>query len=50
MTSWLITGGSGMLAQDLVSRLHSAGLDAVSLTRAVLDDTDPVSVTVALER
>jgi len=50
VTSWLITGGSGMLAQDLLSRLHSAGLDAVALTRADLDVTDPVSVTLALER
>jgi dTDP-4-dehydrorhamnose reductase len=50
VTSWLITGGSGMLAQDLLSRLHSAGLDAVALTRADLDVTDPVSVTIALER
>lgn len=50
MTTWLITGGSGMLAQDLLSRLHSAGLDAVALSRADLDITDPASVTVALER
>jgi dTDP-4-dehydrorhamnose reductase len=50
VTSWLITGGSGMLAQDLLARLHGAGLDAVALTRAELDVTDPVSVTVALER
>ena len=50
MTSWLITGGSGMLARDLLSRLRGAGLDAVALTRADLDVTDPVSVTVALER
>ncbi len=50
MTSWLITGGSGMLAQDLRSRLHTAGLDAVALTRADLDITDPVAVTVTLER
>jgi dTDP-4-dehydrorhamnose reductase len=50
VTSWLITGGSGMLAQDLVSRLHSAGHDAVALSHADLDITDPASVTVALER
>jgi dTDP-4-dehydrorhamnose reductase len=50
VTSWLLTGGSGMLAQDLLSRLQAAGHDAVALSRADLDVTDPASVTVALER
>ena len=50
MTSWLVTGASGMLARDLLSRLGVAGLDAVGLTRAEFDVTDPDSVTAAVER
>jgi dTDP-4-dehydrorhamnose reductase len=50
VTSWLITGGAGMLAQDLLARLHADGIDAVALPRTDLDVTDPASVTLALER
>jgi dTDP-4-dehydrorhamnose reductase len=50
VTSWLITGGAGMLAQDLLLRLHAANIDAVALPRAELDVTDPVSITLAVER
>jgi dTDP-4-dehydrorhamnose reductase len=50
VTTWLVAGGSGMLAQDLLSRLSAAGLDAVALTRADLDITDPASVAAAMER
>lgn len=50
MTTWLVTGGSGMLARDLLSRLSVAGLDAVGLTRAEFDVTDRGSVTAAIER
>jgi len=50
VTTWLVTGGSGMLARDLLSRLSAAGLEAVALTRAECDLTDPGSVAAAVAR
>jgi dTDP-4-dehydrorhamnose reductase len=46
MTSYLITGGGGMLAADLSAAL--AGRDVVRLTRAELDITDLTSVREAI--
>jgi dTDP-4-dehydrorhamnose reductase len=38
---WLVTGGGGMLAQDLETVARQAGHDVVVLTRQELDITDP---------
>lgn len=46
MTRWLITGGGGMLAHDLLAAL--AGRDVVARTRAQLDITDPDAVEAAV--
>lgn len=46
MTRWLIAGAGGMLGRDLMSAL--AGHDAVGLTRAQLDITEPEAVEVAV--
>ncbi|MEV6348545.1 dTDP-4-dehydrorhamnose reductase [Actinoplanes sp. NPDC051851] len=46
MTSWLITGGSGMLARDVVSRVPGA----VALGHADLDITDRDSVAAAFDK
>lgn len=37
---WLIAGGYGMLAQDLIARLGGAGDDVVAVDRDVVDITD----------
>ncbi|MEV0037520.1 dTDP-4-dehydrorhamnose reductase [Streptomyces sp. NPDC050804] len=47
--SWLVTGGGGMLGQDLLARLVGAGERAVGLDRTALDITDPAAVRAALE-
>ncbi|MFE4832043.1 dTDP-4-dehydrorhamnose reductase [Streptomyces sp. NPDC056672] len=47
--SWLVTGGGGMLGQDLLARLAGAGERAVGLDRTALDITDPAAVRAALE-
>jgi dTDP-4-dehydrorhamnose reductase len=44
VSTWLITGGAGMLAQDVRARLAADGVDAVVLSRKELDITDPGSV------
>lgn len=44
MSAWLITGGAGMLAQDVRARLAADGVDAVVLSRKELDITDAASV------
>ncbi|MGW0628567.1 dTDP-4-dehydrorhamnose reductase [Streptomyces sp. NPDC002758] len=46
--NWLVTGAGGMLAQDVLARLATAGIPAVAATRADLDITDPASVRAAL--
>ncbi|MDN3240426.1 dTDP-4-dehydrorhamnose reductase [Glycomyces tritici] len=48
MSTWLITGGAGMLAQDVLARLAAEQDDAVVLARKELDVTDPASVRAAL--
>ncbi|MEV3937662.1 dTDP-4-dehydrorhamnose reductase [Glycomyces sp. NPDC049804] len=48
MSTWLITGGAGMLAQDVEARVQAAGQRAVVLSRKELDITDPASVAAAL--
>ncbi|GAB3993606.1 hypothetical protein GCM10029992_05720 [Glycomyces albus] len=50
MSTWLITGASGMLARDLVARLGSEDVRVVALSHADLDITDPDSVRAAFER
>ncbi|MGW6744362.1 dTDP-4-dehydrorhamnose reductase [Streptomyces sp. NPDC055025] len=45
---WLVTGGGGMLGQDLLARLVGAGERAVGLDRTALDITDPAAVRAAL--
>jgi dTDP-4-dehydrorhamnose reductase len=44
VSTWLITGGAGMLAQDVRTRLAADGVDAVVLSRKELDITDAGSV------
>ncbi|MBB2922901.1 dTDP-4-dehydrorhamnose reductase [Cellulomonas cellasea] len=41
---WLVTGAGGMLGQDVVAALRSAGEDVVALGRAELDVTDAAQV------
>lgn len=48
MSTWLITGGAGMLAQDVRTRLAADGVEAVVLSRKELDITDAASVDAAL--
>jgi dTDP-4-dehydrorhamnose reductase len=48
VSTWLITGGAGMLAQDVEARVQAAGQRAVVLSRKELDITDPASVAAAL--
>lgn len=45
---WLITGGGGMVATDLVQELQSRGEDVTSLSRADLDITDQRLVNAAV--
>ncbi|MEU1280531.1 dTDP-4-dehydrorhamnose reductase [Streptomyces sp. NPDC005805] len=44
MSTWLVTGGGGMLARDVRARLAADGIEAVAPARAALDITDPESV------
>ncbi|MFD3679029.1 dTDP-4-dehydrorhamnose reductase [Streptomyces sp. NPDC058613] len=46
---WLVTGSAGMLGQDVLSELKDAGAEAVGLSRADLDITDPAAVRAAVE-
>ncbi|MFE2476168.1 dTDP-4-dehydrorhamnose reductase [Streptomyces sp. NPDC059389] len=46
---WLVTGAAGMLGQDVLAELKSAGIEAVGLRRADLDVTDPAAVRAAVE-
>ncbi|MFJ2826780.1 dTDP-4-dehydrorhamnose reductase [Streptomyces sp. NPDC087263] len=46
--SWLVTGAGGMLAQDVLARLATAGVPAVAVTRTDLDITDPAAVRAVL--
>ncbi|MEV7172157.1 dTDP-4-dehydrorhamnose reductase [Streptomyces sp. NPDC093224] len=46
---WLVTGAAGMLGQDVLAVLKSAGIDAVGLRRGDLDITDPDAVRAAVE-
>ncbi|WUJ17037.1 dTDP-4-dehydrorhamnose reductase [Streptomyces sp. NBC_00390] len=48
MSGWLVTGGRGMLAQDVLARLAADGTAAVPLAHADLDITDPEAVRAAL--
>jgi dTDP-4-dehydrorhamnose reductase len=48
VSTWLITGGAGMLAQDVRTRLAADGVEAVVLSRKELDITDAASVDAAL--
>ncbi|MEV6395950.1 dTDP-4-dehydrorhamnose reductase [Streptomyces sp. NPDC051907] len=48
MSAWLVTGGRGMLARDVMARLAAQGVDAVAAGRADLDITDPDSVRAAM--
>ncbi len=41
MSRWLVTGAGGMLGQDVLTQLSTAGMEASALTRADLDVTDP---------
>ncbi|GAA4768218.1 dTDP-4-dehydrorhamnose reductase [Streptomyces sp. NPDC048001] len=50
MSTWLVTGAGGMLAQDVLGRLAAQGIGAVGLDRAALDITDPDAVRRALRR
>lgn len=50
MTRWLITGGGGMVATDLLRALESRGEDAIALTKADLDITDSSAVRAAVEK
>jgi dTDP-4-dehydrorhamnose reductase len=45
----LITGGSGMLAQDVADAATGAGHDCVALSRSELDITDPRAVKAAVD-
>ncbi|WP_026924270.1 dTDP-4-dehydrorhamnose reductase [Glycomyces arizonensis] len=48
MSTWLITGGAGMLARDVAARLESEDANVVVLSRKELDITDPGSVAAAV--
>ncbi|AXG82472.1 dTDP-4-dehydrorhamnose reductase [Streptomyces paludis] len=48
MSRWLVTGSGGMLGQDLLAALATAGEDAAGLDRAALDITDLEAVRAAL--
>ena len=48
MRRWLITGGGGMVASDLVGALESRGEDAIALSRNDLDITDSRAVAEAV--
>ncbi|MEV6054835.1 dTDP-4-dehydrorhamnose reductase [Streptomyces sp. NPDC052107] len=43
-TTWLITGATGMLGQDVLARLRRDGEEAVGLARGSLDITDAEAV------
>lgn len=45
---WLVTGASGMLARDLLTRLAAADVPAVPLDRKALDLTDRAAVYAAI--
>ncbi|MFF1681270.1 dTDP-4-dehydrorhamnose reductase [Streptomyces sp. NPDC058256] len=46
--NWLVTGAGGMLAQDVLARLATAGIPAVAVARTDLDITDPAAVRAVL--
>lgn len=47
-TGWLVTGAAGMLAQDLLAELETAGERVTGLDRRALDITDPAAVAAAI--
>jgi dTDP-4-dehydrorhamnose reductase len=49
MTSWLVTGASGMLGQDLLARLALDGENAAGFGHRELDITDAAAVAAALD-
>ena len=49
MSTWLVTGSGGMLGQDLLARLTSAGERVEGLDRTALDITDRGAVRAALD-
>ncbi|HEX2144500.1 MAG TPA: sugar nucleotide-binding protein, partial [Glycomyces sp.] len=49
MSVWMVTGGAGMLAQEVRARLAAAGIGTAVLGRAELDIADPASVAAAME-
>lgn len=50
MTRWLITGGGGMVATDVLHALKSRGEDAVALRKSDLDITDARAVADAIRQ
>ncbi|MDQ2849861.1 MAG: dTDP-4-dehydrorhamnose reductase [Actinomycetota bacterium] len=48
MTRWLLTGGSGMLGQDLARAVVAAGDEAIAVGSAEVDITDPAAVRAAV--
>ncbi len=48
MSCWLITGGGGMVATDLLQALESRGEDVVALRKADLDVADSRAVSAAI--
>lgn len=48
MTRWLLTGGRGMLGQDLARAVEASGNDVVALGSARLDITDAGAVSAAV--
>ena len=48
MTHWLVTGGDGMLGQELTGLLAATGVGAISLSQAELDVTDAGAVHAAV--
>jgi dTDP-4-dehydrorhamnose reductase len=50
MSTWLITGGAGMLARDVVTRLEQQDAEVIALGRTELDITDRAAVVEAFAK